>query len=65
MNEECSEKLQPMDDACEIKDTPKRTMACEGHMLRQENSKKQGTEINYCTLTMGSPKGLEGTGCHV
>lgn len=44
-------------------DTPKRTVACEGYMLRQKNSKKQGTEIKYCTLTMASPK--ERTRCHV
>lgn len=40
MKERCSEKLQPMEDLCEIKDIPKKTVACEGHMLRQGNSKK-------------------------
>lgn len=65
MKEGCSEKLQPMEDPCEIKDNPKRTVACKGHMLGQENSKKQGTERNYCTLTTASSKGLEGTECHV
>ena len=66
MKEGCFEGLQPVEDLCGSKDTPKGSVACEGPVLGQDNSKKQGTtEGNCCTLTIASPKGLEGTECNV
>lgn len=59
----CSEGLQPVEDPRGRKDTPKGTVACEGPVPGQQNSKKQGmTERNYCALTIVPLNGLEGTG---
>lgn len=66
MKKGCSEGLHPVEDPRGSKDTPKGTVACEGPVLGQENSQKQGmTERNYCTLTIVPLKGLEGTGYNI
>lgn len=58
IKQECSEGLQPMEDLCGTKDNPRGTVACEGLVVGQENSKKEGTtERKCCALIMASLKG--------